>query len=153
MSDEERLARRESPLARAELGARAIPCLVCEKPVMIEQVTCEAHTLADIVASNFDRGVHCSTRGNYGSQVFDDDGDDDGGSTLNFVLCDGCVVRHSRKMIHVPDPRSQVRYEAGAIPAQNARDHFDRWLAAVQRADTAEDKTSRSDGVARLFRG
>lgn len=141
MSDEDRDEARATNSGRPKVAVTdvSMPCLTCEQPVMLGQhERDEGKTVADIVASNFDFGVHCSTGGNYGSQVLDMDG------MLHFVLCDRCVIRHSAKMLHEPrtlrPPFSPHLMVEGLKPdpLENARDHYEKWLTQLWRP--AEDE-------------
>lgn len=96
----------------ANPDAKAMPCLLCERAVDIIDLT-RPLTLKDIAVANFSEGVHCSTTGNYGSRILDLDG------PLHFVLCDGCIIRHSRKML----------YHDHEI--MNARDYYEKWFDYV----------------------
>ena len=125
---------------RAELTANEMPCLLCEKLVSFGDYEKEhGATLAEIIACCFDQGAHCRhgwSSGNYGCQVLDS------GGTMHFVICDGCLIRHSPKMLFQsrepvvgPDGKyefvdfhdggSDVKYENG--PLENARDHYEKW--------------------------
>ena len=117
-------------MKRAELDSKTIPCLLCEQDVQMEQPDT---SLADIEKSNFDQGVECRTHGNYGSQVWDTSG------VIYFVICDGCLVKHSAKMlVKESDYSSPAEDFAIAMrgenpapkykPIRNARDHYDEWF-------------------------
>jgi hypothetical protein len=119
-------------MKRAETTNKTIPCLMCENDVHME-VSPNTSSLADIEQSNFDRGVECRTYGNYGSQVWDMSG------TIFFVICDGCLIKHSNKML-VKERERQTAEDHAAImkgvnpparykPVRNARDYYDDWYA------------------------
>lgn len=95
---------------------KSAPCIICEKEVKMEWFL--NADLNDISSGAFDRGVHCLTSGNYGSQVHDADG------YIHFLICDGCMIRHSNKMLWQRDRNS---------PVKSARDHHDEWYEAVSR--------------------
>jgi len=136
---------------RVELTDRTVPCLICEKPVELERYEGHEPTAVDIVKSNFDQGAHCRgvrcrTGGNYGCQVIDMDG------WLHFVICDGCIVRHSAKMLYEayravtdaegklvendepehPGEWGRMVFKHEWLPVVNARDHFEEWFRGLK---------------------
>ena len=134
-------------MKRAELDSKSIPCLMCEKDV---QVGYPKTSLADIEKSNFDQGVECRTHGNYGSQVWDMSG------TIFFVICDGCLVKHSAKML-VKERLPQTAEDHAVImggknpeprysSVRNARDYYDEWYKWLdenhKKGDTYYDDVS-----------
>lgn len=139
-------------MKRAEVDGKEIPCLMCEKDVSIGNPD---STLADIEKSNFDYGVECRTYGNYGSQVWDMSG------VIYFVICDGCLIKHSDKMLlkkRLPQTAEEMssimqgggnpkpRYD----PVRNARDHYDEWFKWID--EKYDDGDSYYDDVSPYFK-
>ena len=115
-------------MKRAETDNNSIPCLLCEKDV---QMRAPETSLADIERASFDYGVECRTYGNYGSQVWDMSG------TIFFVICDGCLIQHSAKML-VKEQEPQNAKDFATLmkgenpiprykPIRNAKDYYDEW--------------------------
>lgn len=109
-------------MRKVQPSDKSAPCVICEKEVKLEWFL--NADLNDISSGAFDRGVHCLTSGNYGSQVHDVDG------YIHFLICDGCLIRHSNKMVW------QERYDSKII---SARDHHDEWYEAVSQRALEED--------------
>jgi hypothetical protein len=131
-------------MLRVELTDRSVPCLICEKPVELEHYEGHEPTAADIVNSNFYNGAHvrgfqCWSSGNYGCQVLDM------GGTINFVLCDGCLIRHSSKMIY-EDHRDRDAFMHAAFPVVNARDYYEDWLQRLKESHAEEPNGRRGPG-------
>ena len=138
-------------MKRAEIVNKSIPCLMCEKDVPMGHPNT---TLADIKKSNFDQGVECRTYGNYGSQVWDMSG------IIYFVICDGCLVKHSSKMLVEERDDSRSAEEFAAVlegknpepqykPIRNARDHYDEWFKWLD--EKYQDGDSYYDDVSPYF--
>lgn len=140
---------------RLDLASTSAPCLLCEKPVEISDGPDGQRRAADIARSNLDRGTdfHAklfTSHGSYGCQVLDMSG------RIHFVLCDGCIIRHSPKMVYVP--YEAVRDENGQLvenelgpeggevfkhewrPAMNARDHYDAWWKSLWEGKSEAEK-------------
>jgi len=142
-------------MKRAKVDAKKIPCLMCEKDIAIDDMGDTDTTLADIEKSNFDRGVECRTYGNYGSQVWDMSG------AIFFVICDGCLVKHSAKML-VKKRCPQTEEEQVAVfrgegnpkpryePVRNARDYYDEWFKYID--ESYDEGDSYYDDVSPYFK-
>lgn len=148
---------------RVRLEDRSLPCLLCEKSVELETIPGEEPTAAAIVQSNFDRGAHSKhgwTYGNYGCQVIDMSG------VLHFVICDGCIIRHSGKMLYVPSlpvkdvegryvweatpgGGGHVKHEDG--PIEVARDHYEKWFEWLKKKYASEPDDEYMKDVAPHF--
>ncbi len=139
-------------MKRAELDSNTIPCLLCERDVQMGHPNT---SLTDIEKSNFDQGVECRTHGNYGSQVWDMDG------TIFFVICDGCLVKHSAKMLVKERDHSETNKEFGEVlkgknpkpiykPVRNARDYYDEWFKWLD--EKYNDGDSYYDDVSPYFK-
>jgi len=111
---------------KADPDGKAMPCLLSEKSVEI--MWCTNHTNQDIEKTSYDRGVECSTRGNFGSQVHDESG------VLSFLICDHCVIRKSHLMI--------MRDFYGSNEIINARDYFEHWKNGMLNVEKDEELDS-----------
>lgn len=138
-------------MKRAELNSKSIPCLMCEQDVHMGHPNT---SLEDIEKSNFDQGVECRTYGNYGSQVWDMTG------TIFFVICDGCLVKHSSKML-VKEREPQNAEDFASVmkgvnpparhkPVRNARDYYDEWFKWLN--EKYDDGDSYYDDVSPYFK-
>lgn len=70
-------------------------CVVCLKPL---SYACDETVLYDGTSglmASIKGGVSCSTSGNYGSRVLDDDG------LVTFCICDECMVSRGQHMLYV----------------------------------------------------
>ena len=74
------------------------PCLVCGRPLNVSDP-------AKCGYLSVDDGVVYSTDGNYGSTVLDDNG-----SSIVFVICDACLVKHRSRLraFKTSSPRVQA---------------------------------------------
>jgi hypothetical protein len=127
-------------MKRAELDNKSIPCLMCERDV---QMGYPQTSLVDIEKANFDQGVECRTYGNYGSQVWDM------GGAIFFVICDGCLIKHSAKMLvkerdHTAMNKKFDEVLEGKNPEtvyktlRNARDYYDEWYKWLDEKNKKE---------------
>lgn len=115
-----------------------MPCLMCEKQLTKASegwtdspewtYIAELHSGEKYLGVESPwQGVHISTQGNYGSQVIDGDG------TLHFYICDGCIIKHSHKMLYV-ECRSKDK-----LQTENGREMFEGWLKAIQEKPNHQD--------------
>lgn len=113
----------------------SVICLMCEREIESAggsdtRLWVEIDTRPDgrresLMMINPWQAISLTTRGNYGSQILD-------GETLFFYICDGCIIRHSHKMLFRPDTAFFGTPVAQEDKICNARDHFEEWYAALK---------------------
>lgn len=127
-------------MKRADPEKNFVPCLLCEQDI---QMICPRHTLKDIEEASFDRGVECRTYGNYGSQVWDTYG------TIFFAICDGCLVKHSHKLL-LKEPDKPDNLDKPEI--KNAQDYYLEWFKWLSECGAYKVGDRYFDDVSPYFR-
>ena len=89
-------------MAAANINSDSLPCIFCEKNFKHITLYEKPRTIQQLAECggldlNFtpSRAIHCSTYGNWGSTVLDEDNE-----KLHFIICDKCVKERVHLMIY-----------------------------------------------------